>query len=89
MIVREALRQRRRPYIYTAEQVRCLLATALEMPSPRAPLRPLTLYTMVILGYCAGLRLGELTRLALADSGLTREPLRFETPSSSNHGACR
>jgi len=67
MIVREALRQRRRPYIYTEEQVRCLLATALETPSPRAPLRPLTLYTMVILGYCAGLRLGELTRLALAD----------------------
>ena len=47
--------------------MRCLLTTALEMPSPRAPLRPLTLYTMVILGYCAGLRLGELTRLALAD----------------------
>jgi hypothetical protein len=37
MIVREALRQRRRPYIYTEEQVRCLLATALEMPSPPAP----------------------------------------------------
>ena len=67
MIIREALRHRRRPYIYTEEQVRCLLTTALEMPSPRAPLRPLSLYTMVILGYCAGLRVGELTRLALAD----------------------
>jgi len=67
MIIREALRHRRCPYIYTEEQVRCLLTTALEMPSPRAPLRPLSLYTMVILGYCAGLRVGELTRLALAD----------------------
>ena len=46
---------------------RCLLAAALDMPSPRAPLRPLTLYTMLILGYCAGLRVGEFTRLALAD----------------------
>ena len=35
MIIREALRQRRCPYIYTDEQVRCLLATALDMPSPR------------------------------------------------------
>src|SRR5260370_41883964 len=67
MVIREALRQRRRPYIYTEEQVRCLLAVALDMPSPRAPLRPLTLYTMLILGYCAGLRVGEFTRLALAD----------------------
>ena len=67
MVIREALRHRRRPYIYTEEQVRCLLAVALDMPSPRAPLRPLTLYTMLILGYCAGLRVGEFTRLALAD----------------------
>lgn len=37
------------------------------MPSPLAPLRPLTLYTMLILAYCAGLRLGEFTRLTLAD----------------------
>jgi hypothetical protein len=37
MIIREAFRC---PYIYTEEQVRCLLATALDMPSPRAPLRP-------------------------------------------------
>jgi integrase len=67
MVIREALRHRRRPYIYTEEQVRSLLAAALDMPSPRAPLRPLTLYTMLVLGYCAGLRVGEFTRLALAD----------------------
>jgi len=37
------------------------------MPSPRAPLRPLTAYTMLVLAYCAGLRLGELVRLDLGD----------------------
>ena len=66
-VVREALRTRRQPYIYTEEEVQRLLAAALEMPSPLAPLRPLTLYTMLILAYCAGLRLGEFTRLTLAD----------------------
>jgi integrase/recombinase XerD len=66
-VVREALRKRRKPYIYTEEEVRRLLAAALNMPSPLAPLRPLTLYTMSILAYCAGLRLGEFTRLTLSD----------------------
>jgi integrase len=33
--------------------------------SPRAPLSPLTLYTMLALAYCAGLRLGEIVRLKL------------------------
>jgi integrase/recombinase XerD len=66
-VVREALRKRRKPYIYTEEEVRRLLAAALHTPSPLAPLRPLTLYTMLILAYCAGLRLGEFTRLTLSD----------------------
>ena len=39
-------------------------------PSPRAPLRPLSLYTMLVLAYCAGLRLGELARLNLGDVDL-------------------
>ena len=49
----------RRPYIYTEEQVAKLLATARALPSPMSPLRPLTLYTMLMLAYCAGLRLRE------------------------------
>jgi hypothetical protein len=39
-------------------------------PSPRSPLRPISLYTMLVLTYCAGLRLGELARLNLADIDL-------------------
>lgn len=62
--------QRRRPYIYTAEEIRLLMATAMEFPSPRAPLRPLTLRMMIILAYCAGLRLGELVHLDLGDINL-------------------
>jgi len=66
-LVRQLAQQRRRPYIYTPQEVRHLLDTALKFPSPRSPLRPLTLYTMIVLAYCAGLRLGEFVRLTLHD----------------------
>lgn len=61
------VQQRRRPYIYTPQEIRRLLDTALAFASPRSPLRPLTLYTMIVLAYCAGLRLGEFVRLTLDD----------------------
>ncbi len=64
---RQLIQQQRRPYVYTPQEVRQLLDTAREFPSPRSPLRPLTLYTMIVLAYCAGLRLGELVRLNLDD----------------------
>src|SRR5438128_6525438 len=48
-ISREALRQRRQPYIYTVEEVQRLLAAALAYPSPHVPLRPHTLSTSVLL----------------------------------------
>jgi integrase len=60
-------RQWRQPYIYSPEEIRCLLDIARAYPSPHAPLRPITLYTMLVLAYCAGLRLGEISRLDLAD----------------------
>ncbi len=63
-------RQWRRPYIYSLEEVRRLLDIARTYPSPRAPLRPIGLYTMLVLAYCAGLRIGELTRLDLGDVDL-------------------
>lgn len=62
-----AHRAYRRPHIYTEDQIRCLLKAARGFPSPRAPLRSPTLYTMLVLAYCAGLRLGELVRLTLGD----------------------
>lgn len=64
---REVKQRQRCPYIYTPHELRVLLDTARSFPSPRAPLRPLALYTMVVLAGCAGLRLGELVRLDLAD----------------------
>lgn len=69
MLIHEATRQRLRPFIYTAEQVELLLRTAANYPAPtaRAPLRPITLYTMIVLAYCAGLRLGEIVRLRIGD----------------------
>src|SRR3546814_11959340 len=44
-----------------------MLNVARSYPSPNAPLRPMVLYTMVLLAYCAGLRRSELARLDLGD----------------------
>ena len=66
----QVARQWRRPYIYSPEEVRRLLDIARTYPSPRAPLRPISLYTMLVLAYCAGLRLGELAHLDLGDVDL-------------------
>ena len=69
----EMIRSRRRPHIYTAEEVGRLLETARRDSAPHAPLRPLTLYTMLVLAYCAGLRLSEFVGLKLRDLDLTAE----------------
>jgi integrase/recombinase XerD len=66
----QAARQWRRPHIYSPEEIRRLLDIARRYPSPRSPLRPLTLYTMLAVGYCAGLRVGEIARLNLGDVDL-------------------
>jgi integrase/recombinase XerD len=70
LIIREAIRQRRQPHIYTVDEVQQLLAAARTYPSPEVPLRPCTLSTMVMLAYCTGMRLGELVRLTLGDLDL-------------------
>jgi integrase/recombinase XerD len=70
IMVQAVMRQRRRPYIFTADEIRTLFATALDFPSPRAPLRPLSLYTALALAYGAGLRIGELVRLTVGDIDL-------------------
>ncbi len=66
----QVARQWRRPYIYSPGEVRQLLDIARAYPSPRAPLRPVSLYTMLVLAYCCGLRLGEIARLNLGDVDL-------------------
>jgi integrase/recombinase XerD len=65
LLHQQALREKRRPYIYTEHEIRRLLHTALELPSPLAPYRPQTVYTMLVLAYCAGLRLAEISSLTL------------------------
>jgi integrase/recombinase XerD len=67
LVVRQAVHHRRPPYIYTLDEVQHLLMAARGYPSPRVPLRPLTLYTSVLMAYCTGLRLGELVRLTVGD----------------------
>ena len=64
---REVRRRQRRPHIFSAEEIQKLLHTALAFPSPRAPLRPRSLHTMLVLAYCVGLRLGEIVRLQIGD----------------------
>lgn len=68
--MRQVAQQWRQPYIYSQEEIRRLLDIARSYPSPRAPLRPLGLYTMLVLAYCAGLRVGEIARLNLGDVDL-------------------
>lgn len=70
VLMQEMLRCRRRPHIYTIEEVQRLLDAARRDPAPRAPLRSLTLYTMLVLAYCAGLRLAEIVGLKLGDVDL-------------------
>lgn len=68
-LARRACRGYRHPYIY-GEEICRLLQAAKTFPSPLAPLRPLSLYTMLVLTYCTGLRIGELARLTLSDENL-------------------
>lgn len=57
----------RRPYIYSAEELARLFGAARALRTPRSPLLPATVYTMLVLAYCAGLRLGELGHLTVGD----------------------
>jgi integrase len=69
---KEVAKQWRKPHIYSPADVRRMLDIARSYPSPRARLRPLSIYTMLLLAYCAGLRRGELARLDLGDVDLQR-----------------
>lgn len=81
-----AAQQHRQPYIFSESEICRILETARTFPSPRAPLRPHTMYTMLVLAYCAGLRLGEIVRLMLT---WRLGPSRFAKPSSLRQGVYR
>jgi integrase len=67
---KEAARHYRKPHIYSPADVQRMLEIARSYPSPRAPLRPLSVRAMLLLAYCAGLRRSELARLDLGDVDL-------------------
>jgi integrase len=75
---RRIVRQYRRPRVFTESEVGQLFETARSFASPKAPLRPLTVYTMLAVLYCAGLRVGELARLRLADVSLDNGTLEIQ-----------
>ena len=68
--LKEVARHYRKPHIYTPADVRRMLDIARSYPSPRAPLRPMAIYIMLLLAYCAGLRRSEIARLDLGDVDL-------------------
>ncbi len=53
---KEVAKKWRKPHIYSPADVRRMLDIARSYSSPRSPLRPLTICTMLVLAYCAGLR---------------------------------
>jgi integrase/recombinase XerD len=74
---KQTRRNQRRPYIYSESDVSLLLKTALSFPSPETPGRPLMLYTMFVLAYCVGLRIGEIVRLKVGDIDLADQTIEI------------
>ena len=66
-IFQQAQSRYRRPYIFSDQEFLRLSEAALRLPSPQSPLRPQTLHMMLVLAYCAGLRIGEILRLNVGD----------------------
>jgi integrase/recombinase XerD len=70
-------RNERRPYIYSESDMILLLKTALSFPSPETPGRPLMLHTILVLGYCVGLRIGEIARLKVGDINIAEQTIEI------------
>lgn len=64
---RRVERAERKPHLFTEAEIERLYQAARTFPGRNAPHRPLMLEAMLTLGYCAGLRLGEIAALTLAD----------------------
>jgi integrase/recombinase XerD len=67
---RRAIQEERKPYLFSEAEVERLFEAARTFPSSTAPLRPTALVAMLTLAYCAGLRVGEIASLTLADLDL-------------------
>lgn len=84
-VAKGARRGQRTAHLYTDEEIQRVLGAALSYPSPKAPLRPLTLFTMLVLAYCAGLRGGEIVRLRLGDVDLQEETIDIRETKFFKH----
>lgn len=67
---RRAIQEERKPYLFSEAEVERLFEAARTFPSSTVPLRPTALVAMLTLAYCAGLRVGEIAALTLADLDL-------------------
>jgi integrase/recombinase XerD len=84
-VARAARQQYRAAYLYTDDEVRRILQAALAYPSPKAPWRPIWLFTMLMLAYCAGLRDGEIARLKFEDVDLRDETIDIRETKFFKH----
>ena len=75
LVRQEALRTRRRPYIYTDADIQNLLKSAGEVESTKHRLRAAVIRCMIALAYCAGLRISELLGLRMRDVRLDDETI--------------
>jgi len=75
LLLQEVTRKRTRPYIYSSAEIEKLLETARSYQSSKAPLRAATLYCMITLAYCAGLRLAEFVDLEMQDVNLVENTI--------------
>lgn len=70
-------RSQRGPHIYSEAEIGSLLTAARSFPAPDTPLRPLMLYTILVLAYCMGLRIGEIVRLTVGNLDLDAQTLEI------------
>jgi integrase/recombinase XerD len=84
-VARAARRHHRAAHLYTDEEVQRILQAALVYPSPKAPWRPIWLFTMLMLAYCAGLRGGEIARLKLGDVDLQEKTIDIRNTKFFKH----
>lgn len=75
----------RSAHIYTDAEIERILQAASSYPSPKAPLRPIALFTMLTLAYCAGLRGREIVRLRLGDVELRDEAIDIHETKFFKH----
>jgi integrase/recombinase XerD len=76
-IHRAARKGYRQPYVFSEQEIHSIFEAVQSFPSPRCPLRPQTLYTMLVLAYCCGLRIGEIVRLNVGDVDLENQVIEI------------